>query len=338
MNRQINRYHPLVFGALLLFLAACGQDAQPTASIPSTPGFSFSVNPAAGSVELETLSPELTVAAPAECDNGTRTLTPGNELKLADYTFAFLPGNILEIKASFTNTTTFTYEQPFTFSSTSATSNVVSTTEPELGDGDLGSDGKLSPNETTTVLTFTVEHKAQAFSYGVSAQAEVKCQGDPVDPIDPVDPAPADAVLTLSKSDGDVTAAPGDIITYTLNFENTSDFDSSPAIITETVPENTVFSKEASNNEPEWLCADASGPGTVCVLELGVIPANGGGSATFAVMVDKPIAEGVSEISNTATIQDNQPSEENPEPEVDDTASTTTPVIIPNPSPTQRSL
>ena len=333
MNRQPNHCYPLLFSALLLLLAACGQDAQPAASVPdtATPGFSFSIDPAAGSVAVETPGPKLTVAAPAECVDGTLTLTPGNELKLAAYDFAFLPGNLLKITASFTNTTLNTYEQPFTFVATGATSNVVSTTEPGVTDADLGGDGKLSPDETTKVLTFTVEHQGQAFSYGVAAEAEVSCADTQVDPpIDPpVDPAPDDAVLTLSKSDGVETAEPGDTITYTLNYANTSDFDSSPATITETVPENTVFTKADSNSDPEWLCADASGPGAICTLNLGVISANASGSVTFAVRVDKPLAEGVSEISNTATIQDNQPSEENPKPDVDDTATETTPVVIP---------
>ena len=326
MNRQINRCYPLLFSALLLFLAACGQDAQPTAAAPSAPGFSFSVDPTAGSVAVETPGPKLTVTAPAECVDGSRTLTPGDELKLADYDFAFLPGNLLEITASFTNTTLNTYEQPFTFVATDATNNVFSTTEPVVTDAGLGEDGKLSPKETTAVLTFMVEHKGQAFSYGVAAEAEVSCADEQVDP--PVDPTPDDAVLTLSKSDGVKTVEPGDTITYTLNYANTSDFDSSPATLTETVPENTVFSKEASGNA-EWLCADASEPGVICALNLGAIPANTSGSVTFAVRVDKPLAEGVSEISNTATIQDNQPSDENPEPKVDDTATETTPVVIP---------
>ena len=185
MNRQTNRCHLLFFSALLLLLAACGQDAQPVANTPSTPGFSFNVDPAAGSAELKPLSPELVVAARAECVSGIRVLIPGNELKLADYDFAFLPGNILKITASFTNATTNAFEQPFTFSADSEmTSNIVSSAEPEITNADLGGDSKLSPKETTTVLTFTVEHKGQAFSYGVSATAEVSCE--PTDPPEPV--------------------------------------------------------------------------------------------------------------------------------------------------------
>ena len=180
----MKRAYPLLFSALLLLLAACGQDAQPDTEA-SNPSFSFSVDPSAGSAELKTLSAGL--ATSAACENGTRTLNPGDELELTDYDFTFLPGNILRITAAFTNTTPNTYEQPFSFSGTS--SNVVSTTEPEVTDADLGSDGKLSPDETTAVLTFTVEHKGQAFSYGVSAEARVSCKAtDPTDPTNPPEP------------------------------------------------------------------------------------------------------------------------------------------------------
>ena len=210
MNRY-NRCYPLLFSALLL-LAACGQDAQPAAGVPdaATPGFSFSVDPAAGSVKVKTPGPELTVTAPAVCENGTRTLTPGNELELSNYKYAFLPGNLLKITASFKNTTLNTYEQPFTFSGTS--SNVVSTTEPEVTDADLGGDGKLSPSETTTVLTFTVEHKGQAFTYGVSAEAAVNCAATPVDPSPFVD-------LTMTQ-EGPETAQVGNPVFYTFTVMN----------------------------------------------------------------------------------------------------------------------
>ncbi len=195
MNRQLNL---LLFGVLLLLLAACGQDAQP---VGSTPSFSFDVDPAATSVTLDKTGATAPAAqATGECGaTEPRILMSGDELELSNYTFAFLPGSILKVTVSFTNTTDFTYEQPFTFSSDeAATTNIVSSTEPEVTDANLGSDGKLSPDETTRVLTFTVEHKGQAFSYGVSAKAKVSCKG--TDPTDPVVPPPLWSVPTRLQS------------------------------------------------------------------------------------------------------------------------------------------
>ena len=183
----MKRLQPFMFSAALLFLAACGQDAQPAAA---TPSFNFSVDPAAGSVNLTSADAQtLKTLQIGECGSGQpRTLFAGEELALTSYDAAFLPGNLLQITAEFTNVTDFTFEQPFTFTQAESTSNIVSSQEPEVTDADLGGDGALSPDETTSTLTFTVEHKGQPFTYEVLAEASVDCgdgDGGPTDPVDP---------------------------------------------------------------------------------------------------------------------------------------------------------
>ena len=113
-ENPVKRLQPFMFSAALLFLAACGQDAQPAAA---TPSFNFSVDPAAGSVNLTSADAQtLKTLQIGECGSGQpRTLFAGEELALTSYDAAFLPGNLLQITAEFTNVTDFTFEQPFTF-------------------------------------------------------------------------------------------------------------------------------------------------------------------------------------------------------------------------------
>jgi uncharacterized repeat protein (TIGR01451 family) len=207
----VKRFQPLVFSVALLLLAACGQDTQPEAAAP---GFSFSIDPAAESVNLTSADAQaLKTLQIGECGSGSpRVLFPEEELALTSYDAVFLPGNMLEITAEFTNVTNFTFEQPFTFTRADSTRNIVSSQEPEVTDADLGGDGMLSPSETTSTLTFTVEHRGQPFTYEVFAEAVVNCGDGSTDPGTPGDPTlanlgvvktgPAEVVL---DANGDAT-------------------------------------------------------------------------------------------------------------------------------------
>ena len=208
----MKRLQPFVFSAALLLLAACGQDAPPAAA---TPSFNFSVDPAAGSVNLTSADAQTLKALQiGECGSGEpRILFAEEELALTSYDAAFLPGNLLQITAEFTNVTDFSYEQPFTFTQAPSTSNIVSSQEPEVTDADLGGDGVLSPDETTSTLTFTVEHKGQPFTYEVLAEAVVNCgDGGPGGP-----GGTSGADLTVTKT-GDTTVTTDANGDATLNY------------------------------------------------------------------------------------------------------------------------
>ncbi|MGC9394370.1 MAG: hypothetical protein ACP5J4_05900 [Anaerolineae bacterium] len=110
--------------------------------------------------------------------------------------------------------------------------------------------------------------------------------------------------LTLTKSDGSVTTAPGATLVYTLTYVNVGNQAATNVIITETVPAHTTFNVAAST--PGWTCADGAPAGTPCTYDAGNLEAGDSNSNTiqFAVNVVTPIPAGLTHIHNTAAIAD----------------------------------
>ncbi|MHB8883363.1 MAG: IPTL-CTERM sorting domain-containing protein [Thermodesulfovibrionales bacterium] len=136
--------------------------------------------------------------------------------------------------------------------------------------------------------------------------------------------------LTISKSDGGVTAVPGGTIAYTLSYSNVGNQGAAGVLIGETVPADTTFNAGAST--AGWSCANGSAAGTACTFTVGGLTAGGIGSVTFAVTVVNPVAAGVVQISNTATIADDGTNGSDPTPGnnlgSDATPVTTSPHLI----------
>ena len=134
--------------------------------------------------------------------------------------------------------------------------------------------------------------------------------------------APPD--LTLAKSDGDASVAPGGTVAYTLTYSNTSATGATGVVITDTVPANTVFNAGAST--AGWSCTPDNNAGSTCTLAIGAVAGMSGDlTATFAVTVVNPLAAGVTQISNTASIADDGNNGTDPTPG-NNSASDTTPV------------
>jgi len=137
----------------------------------------------------------------------------------------------------------------------------------------------------------------------------------------PVNAAPD---LSILKSDGGATVAPGATVVYTLSYANNGNRGASGVMLTETVPANTSFNAGASNGA--WSCSPTLNAGSTCTLNLGILAAGGGSqTALFAVTVVSPVAAGVSQIANTASISDDGTNGTDPSPS-NNTASDTTPV------------
>jgi uncharacterized repeat protein (TIGR01451 family) len=131
--------------------------------------------------------------------------------------------------------------------------------------------------------------------------------------------------LTMAKSDGGATVAPGGTVAYTLTYANAGTTGSTGAVLTETVPANTTFNAGAST--AGWVCAPNNNAGSTCTLAIGAIPAASGPlTATFAVTVVNPVAAGVVQISNTASIADDGANGADTTP-ANNTSTDTTPVI-----------
>ncbi len=102
--------------------------------------------------------------------------------------------------------------------------------------------------------------------------------------------------LSLTKTDGVVTATPGQTLTYTLTVANLGNTAATGVVLTDTVPANTTF-------------VSASDGGT---LSAGIVtwPSTtlAGGGATFVrtlvVQVDNPLPAGVAQIVNAALVGD----------------------------------
>ncbi len=137
------------------------------------------------------------------------------------------------------------------------------------------------------------------------------------------DLTPAD--LSLTKSDGGATVAPGGTATYTLTYGNAGGSSSTGVVITDTVPANSTFNSGAST--AGWACAPDNNPGSVCTLAVPTVAGGASGlTATYAVTaVSAPVAAGINQISNTASIADDGVHGVDPTPG-DNSGSDTTPL------------
>jgi uncharacterized repeat protein (TIGR01451 family) len=103
----------------------------------------------------------------------------------------------------------------------------------------------------------------------------------------------------MTKSDGGITAMPGQIITYTLRYANLSAGLAVGVVITETVPENTIFAGPVAL----WPnCAFGAPAGTICNHTINTVAGNEDGTVAFAVQVVPQVPAGVSQIENVARI------------------------------------
>lgn len=107
--------------------------------------------------------------------------------------------------------------------------------------------------------------------------------------------------LTLTKSDGGVTAEPGDILVYRLTYRNDGTKTAAGATLTEQVPSNTKFVRSGNNPVP-WSCADGASAGTLCQLTIGALAGGTQGQVEFRVRVNSPLPTNVTTINNIAKL------------------------------------
>ncbi len=142
---------------LVLLLAACGRAPAPVQQSVET--FAFTVDPQAGTVTVNAVTPQGDANPPI--------------LVLDSYSYGFLPGNILHIDASFLNNTSDQALFDIVFSE-DPSSTVLYSTMPTLQNAMLGPDMELTPGESTPVLAFEAEHAGAPFSFFVNAAANMR--------------------------------------------------------------------------------------------------------------------------------------------------------------------
>ncbi|MCP3934642.1 MAG: DUF11 domain-containing protein, partial [Actinomycetia bacterium] len=128
--------------------------------------------------------------------------------------------------------------------------------------------------------------------------------------------------LSITKSDGGITADAGDTIAYAISVENLGNQDATGVVVSETVPEHTTLL--AGSSDPRWSCVGTSA-GSSCTLDLGPLPVGRAPQLlAYSVRVDFPVPAGVTAIVNSASISgvgdDLDPA--------NDTSSDTTPLNV----------
>lgn len=124
-------------------------------------------------------------------------------------------------------------------------------------------------------------------------------QGDDIDCLFKNRPVFID--LSVAKTDGKASTAPGATNDYTISYGNAADATATATdvVLTETVPANTTY--EATGSDA-WSCPDESAAGTVCTLDVGDLAPGANGSVQFVVEVINPVGAGVNDITNTVTV------------------------------------
>jgi len=120
--------------------------------------------------------------------------------------------------------------------------------------------------------------------------------------------------LEIVKADGGVTAVPGNVITYTLDYRNKGNQNATGVVLTEIVPANTTF--DAAGSTAGWICAPNNNPGSTCTYTVAgaVVAGDPAVTVNFALRVNDPIPASVNQISNTASIDDDHSNGTEPTP------------------------
>ncbi len=116
--------------------------------------------------------------------------------------------------------------------------------------------------------------------------------------------------LTITKDDGIEIGAPGTGMVYQLVYQNVGTQDATGVVITETVSTGVTF--DLGNSSPGWVVQATGNPavdgetaGTVLEFDVGNLNAGDPPvTVNYAVIVDNPLAPGITVITNTATIAD----------------------------------
>jgi uncharacterized repeat protein (TIGR01451 family) len=194
--------------------------------------------------------------------------------------------------------------------------------------------GNLPAGSAVTIeFLVTVDSPLPAGVVEVANQATIQAANaatlftdDPGEPgaQDPtLTPVVAQPDLSLAKSDGGASVAPGGTVAYLLAWSNEGNQAATGVALSETVPANTTFAPGAST--AGWVCVPDNGAGSLCTLAVGALAGGASGSATFAVTLATPVPAGLDEVSNTASIADDGANGADPDP-ADNSAMDTTPV------------
>jgi uncharacterized repeat protein (TIGR01451 family) len=275
-------------------------------------------------------------------DSTPLNATPDLTVSKSDGGASVAPGGTVAYTVTFANTgnqgatgvvLTETVPQHSTFNAGASTAGWVCAPNNNAGSSCTMSIGALGAGSGNQTRTFAVTVLGTVPA-GVSQIANSCSIAD--DGSNGTDPAPADNSasdstplnatpdLTMSKSDGGASAAPGGTVAYTLTYANIGNQGATGVVLSETVPQNSTFNAGAST--AGWVCAPNNSAGSGCTFSAGSVTAAAGTlSATFAVTVVNPLPAGVTALTNSASIADNGANGADPNA-ANNSASDTTPL------------
>jgi LPXTG-site transpeptidase (sortase) family protein len=130
--------------------------------------------------------------------------------------------------------------------------------------------------------------------------------------------------LQITKTDNQTQVYQADTLYYTLNYSNLGGQNATGVVITETVPENTIFDPDI--NDENWNCTPDIYAGSTCTYNLSNLAGNGNsGSLEFNLAVIDPVTN--YEITNTVEIEDDESN--GTETDLTNNSSTeTTPILL----------
>jgi hypothetical protein len=121
--------------------------------------------------------------------------------------------------------------------------------------------------------------------------------------------ASSSSALGVSLTDGNVAPLAGQVLPYTINFNNAGSLldgtgtNAAGVVLTATVPANTTA--DLANSTPGWtLTSGDGGAGSTYTFAVGALSAGATGSVVFSVVVDSPLPAGTTSLTNTVTITD----------------------------------
>jgi hypothetical protein len=119
--------------------------------------------------------------------------------------------------------------------------------------------------------------------------------------------ATAPPALGVSLTDGNVAPLAGQVLPYTINYNNAGSLidgtgtAASGVVLTETVPANTTA--DLANSTPGWtLTSGTGGAGSTYTFTVGTLSAGVTGSVVFSVDVSDSLPAGTMSLTNTVTI------------------------------------
>jgi uncharacterized repeat protein (TIGR01451 family) len=167
------------------------------------------------------------------------------------------------------------------------------------------------------IVNDTVPEGNETFQLGLAATSSIVAPGPSPMPVVTIDSAPHTVTivdndiidLALSKTPDHASITPGQVIKYTLNYDNRGLVTANGVKIEDVIPANTTF--DFADSSAGWqdamgnALADGAVANTAIMYPLGAVNAGGSNAGiVLAVKVNDHVLSGSAAIDNTATISD----------------------------------